>query len=120
MKFEPIQDKYWQNRESYSEFLNIYCEKCGKYQLTYQKDGPGNLMRMYLDRIHAPEKFKGLQNKRENISDLICDDCGRLMATPRIYEKENRLAYFIFAYTVITQSSDGTYPPAVDRIDIPE
>ncbi len=117
-KFEPIQDQYWENRESYSEFLNIYCEKCGKYLLTYQKDGPGELRRMYLDRIHVPEDLKGLQNTQGEISDLKCEECGRLIAAARMYEKENRLAYFIFAYTVIIKSSDGTYPPALQKVEI--
>jgi hypothetical protein len=68
-KLKPIQDQYWENRESYSQFLNIYCSKCRNYIATYQKDGPGDLMRMYLDRIHAPEELVGLQNKHNNIED---------------------------------------------------
>ena len=115
MQFEPIQDEYWENRDSYSEFLDIYCEKCGTHIALYQKDGPGELRRMYVDRIHAPEDIK------DNVSaqiDLTCKSCNRLIATRRTYEKEQRQAYFIFAYAIIIKKSTGAYPPLVRQIEI--
>lgn len=117
VRLVPIQDQFWENREAYSEFLNIYCEKCGNYLLTYQKDGPGELRRMYLDRIHAPEELTNL-NEKDITSDLVCPHCDRIIAAPRTYKKENRKSYFIFAYSVIELKGDGMYPPKVSSIEV--
>lgn len=35
--------------------LLIACQKCGSAICTYQKDGPGNLRRMYIDRMSEPK-----------------------------------------------------------------
>ena len=54
-------DKYRKARGNYSRFLNVLCEHCGAKILVYQKDGPGPLKRLYLDRIFAPEDLINFQ-----------------------------------------------------------
>ena len=44
-------DKFKRARGGYSRMLQISCEKCNAKICKYQKDGPGNLRRMYIDRI---------------------------------------------------------------------
>lgn len=83
-----INDKYKKKRGGYSRILEISCEKCGTFICFYQKDGPGNLRRMYLDRIFQPSI--SLTKK-----DLICSR-GHLLGIKIVYEKEKRLAYRIF------------------------
>lgn len=69
--------------------LDISCEHCGRHLFYYQKDGPGILKRMYLDRIFESDGIKLDTN-------LICPQCKRLLAVPIIYEKENRPALRLF------------------------
>ncbi len=61
-------DRYSKARGGYSRFLNLYCAKCKSFLLLYQKDGPGILKRLYMDRIFAPVELIDLQktNYKEN------------------------------------------------------
>ena len=75
--------------------LTLFC-MCNNYVLTYQKDGPGNLLRCYLDRIHHPEKLRDLASTKFNVKDadnLECDECKTAVAVPIIYAPEKRPAY---------------------------
>ena len=68
--------------------LEIACGKCDVYICLYQKDGPGNLRRMYRDRISSPEF---------SISEksLKCPQ-GHLLGVEIIYVKEKRPAFRLF------------------------
>jgi hypothetical protein len=64
--------------------------------MSYQKDGPGPLLRCYLDRIHHPEYLENRQYSafdKKTADQLLCNTCNALIGTPIIYEKENRPAY---------------------------
>jgi hypothetical protein len=94
-------DRYRKNRGGYSRLLNLYCRKCNRLIATYQKDGPGNLRRLYLDRISYPKELVGLQNQPlEKIKILNCK-CGEMLGTPYIYKKENRKAYKLYQDSII-------------------
>ena len=86
MKF--INDRYKKVRGSHSRLLEISCEKCGSFICHYQKDGPGNLRRMYHDRIF---------NASVSISEktLNCPN-GHILGIKIIYEKEKRPAFRLF------------------------
>ena len=86
-------DKYKRTRGGYSRLLNISCEKCGEHICFYQKDGPGNLRRMYIDRISEPKV--SLQRK-----DLSCPK-SHLLGVKIIYAKENRPAFRLFVDSII-------------------
>jgi ribosomal protein S27E len=99
MKFKT--DKYKSSRGGHTRLLDISCRKCGKHKLFYQKDGPGNLRRMYMDRIIAPERLNKNQYKKiKSVSSLKCVDCGEILAHPYIYKKEKRNAYRLFVDSV--------------------
>ena len=90
-------DKYRKARGGYSRFLNVLCEHCGAKILVYQKDGPGPLKRLYLDRIFAPENLANFQKLPINkVSNLTCSKCKSVLAIPYIYKKEQRKAYRLF------------------------
>ena len=90
-------DQYRKSRGGYSRFLEISCEHCSHKVIVYQKDGPGELRRMYIDRIFKPENFSKLENKSINkIPDLTCSNCKRVLGIPYIYQKENRKAFRLF------------------------
>jgi len=72
----------------YSRLLEIRCEKCDSLVCHYQKDGPGNLRRMYLDRIL--DKKVPLSRKR-----LSCSK-GHILGIKIIYQEENRPAFRLF------------------------
>ena len=102
MKVSFKKDGYSKARGSYSRMINVYCRKCNCLIATYQKDGPGNLRRMYLDRIYSPKELVNLQEKTINsISLLKCKKCGEILGTPYLYEKENRKAFKLYQDAVI-------------------
>lgn len=72
--------------------MEISCEKCQEVVCRYQKDGPGGLRRMYLDRIIEPTV---------SISEksLKCSN-GHLLGVEIIYAKENRRAFRIISDAV--------------------
>lgn len=86
-------DKYKKTRGGYSRLLNISCEKCLDSICEYQKDGPGNLRRMYIDRIYNPKV--SLVGKQ-----LLCSN-NNLLGMKIIYEKENRPAFRLFVESIV-------------------
>lgn len=86
-------DKYKKTRGGYSRLLNISCQKCSKSVCYYQKDGSGNLRRMYIDRIIEPKV--SIAKK-----DLSCPE-GHLLGVTIIYEKEKRPAFRLFVDAVV-------------------
>jgi RNase P subunit RPR2 len=101
MEIKIKSDKYRKARGGYSRFLNVFCEHCGAKILIYQKDGPGALKRLYLDRIFAPENSVNFQKlPLSKIPSLICSKCKTVLAVPYIYKKEQRKAYRLFVGAV--------------------
>ena len=83
-------DKYRKTRGGYSRLLSISCEKCGSNICIYQKDGPGNLRRLYFNRIFFPEKLTQFEYKPLNaVPALRCPKCNEEIGTPYIYKKKN-------------------------------
>lgn len=93
-KMQFKNDKFRKTRGGHSRLLNVSCESCGAFLLLYQKDGPGPLKRIYIDRIIKPEGFG-------KIKQLICKSCKKVIGTLYIYEKEKRPAYRIYQDAVI-------------------
>ena len=90
-------DKYKKARGGYSRLLDISCAKCGTHLFYYQKDGPGMLKRMYLDRIYGSKRYLNLQHESlKSIPQLTCSNCKQHIGIPYNYTKENRLAYRLF------------------------
>lgn len=73
--------------------LKISCEKCGSLVSLYQKDGPGNLRRMYVDRIVEPAVSISKKS-------FTCPE-EHLLGIRIIYEKEKRPAFRLFVDSVI-------------------
>ncbi len=87
-------DRYRRARGGYSRLLEISCEHCNNVVALYQKDGPGSLKRMYLDRIMEPKKLTGVANMpTRKMPHLICAKCKQVIGIPYIYQKEKRPAY---------------------------
>lgn len=82
--------------------MDIFCRKCDQLVLTYQKDGPGNLRRLYLDRIFFPDQMVGLQYQNlKDIPQLKCQKCDEVLGTPYVYPKENRKAFRLYQDSVV-------------------
>ncbi|MDR2098835.1 MAG: hypothetical protein LBO78_02310, partial [Rickettsiales bacterium] len=80
----------------YGEIFEIRCGRCGSFISKYQKDGHGELMRMYHDRIIEPDfpiSF-GIDKK------LACPKCGKMLGLGYMYGKENRQAWKLFQGSV--------------------
>lgn len=109
MKITLKNDKYKKSRGGYSRLLEISCEKCKTKVCLYQKDGPGILKRMYLDRISDSKKYTGLENNSvKNIPNLECVICKQVLGIPIIYKKENRLCYRLFVGAVTKHITTST------------
>ena len=91
-KPEFKKDQFTKNRNNYSRYLHLFCRKCNHLIATYQKDGPGSLRRLYLDRI--------LNNSYSFKNNLICKSCKTTLGTPTIYEKENRKSFRLYQDSV--------------------
>jgi len=87
-------DRYKKIRGGYSRLLQISCQKCDSLICLYQKDGPGNLRRMYLDRISNPKVPIATPK------NLICPK-GHILGVKIVYEKEKRPAFRLFVDSVI-------------------
>ncbi len=92
MKNSFKNDQFKNARGNYSRLLKLSCDKCDSFVCNYQKDGPGNLRRLYIDRISNPAiKISGTK--------LMCE-CGHLLGIKIIYKKEDRPAYRLFVDAV--------------------
>ena len=103
MIIELKRDKYRAARGR-SRILNLHCRICGNKILTYQKDGPGNLRRLYLDRIFHPKTLANLQSKNlGKIPVLKCSKCKEELGTPYIFKKENRKAFRLYQDALVSK-----------------
>ncbi len=85
-------DRYRKARGGYSRLLVVSCQKCGAAVCRYQKDGPGILKRMYVDRISDPSVSLAAK-------ELRCPE-GHVLGVATIYEKEDRPAFRLFVDAV--------------------
>lgn len=102
-KLKLKRDGYMSARGGTSAFLNIYCARCRRWLLLYQKDGPGTLFRLYLDRIHAPEDLKKTKG-------LTCGHCNTSIGVPMVYKPENRQAFRLIPGAIVRKKSNGVLP----------
>lgn len=90
-----IYDNYTAKRGE-PKMLKIFCSECKAFVMDYQKDGPGRLLRCYLDRIHEPKELRDRQYEKfdtKKSAHLKCHSCRRKIGIPMIYKLENRPAY---------------------------
>lgn len=117
-RFAPKRDKYARSRGA-SQFYNLFCARDGTFLVTYQKDGPGTLRRLYLDRIFAPTPQSEWQVRSSitEVPNLTCPTCGTLIGSPMIYRPENRPAIRLVPGSFSKVRSDGTpySPPKTDE-----
>lgn len=93
-------DRYSKARGGSSKLLDIICPDCRNHVCFYQKDGPGLLKRMYLDRI-KDSQYQYLQNMLFNeLPQFKCPNCSRHLGVPFIYKEEHRLAFRLFVGAV--------------------
>lgn len=92
--FKLKKDKYKSARGGHSRLYKISCESCGAQVCVYQKDGPGALRRMYVDRMFVFTPAG---------KDLVCVSCKKTIGIGITYEKENRPAYRLFEGSVRKQ-----------------
>lgn len=94
-------DRFRKARGGNARVLEIRCEKCRHFLALYQKDGPGPLKRMYVDRILSPQNLaRLLKIPLKKLPQLVCEHCQRLIGIPYLYEKEKRPAFRLFVGAV--------------------
>lgn len=90
-------DQYFRARGGVARMLNIHCAACKAFVLLYQKDGRGQLLRCYLNRIFAPPDLERLQHdpaikEPSDLDNLTCSNCKTVIGTPFRYA-DGRLAF---------------------------
>ena len=77
-----------------SRHLDIYCAKCGTFIVSYRKEGSGQLIRLYLDKVLQPKSLVALKSsgRKTSLPVLTCSKCGNSIGHPMEHEG-NRLAY---------------------------
>jgi len=77
-----------------SKHLDILCGKCGEFILRYRKEGSGQLIRLYLDKITEPKSLAGLQSsgRKSTLTVLVCPECNNSIGYP-MEHGGGRLAY---------------------------
>lgn len=101
-------DVFKKARGGHSRLMDICCSKCEHHLCFYQKDGPGMLKRMYLDRIYDSKKWSDLQHLPfKRLPRFICDSCHEVLGVPMIYKKENRTAFRLFQGSIQKKITKG-------------
>lgn len=96
-----------------SRFLDITCAACGTPLLLYQKDGTGGLLRLFLDRVHAPAALADLAaacTDRSEVPALVCGQCRAVIGVPMI-DPGGRLAWRLARGSFRRRQSRGDWPP---------
>ena len=77
-----------------SRHLDIDCGNCGTFILRYKKEGSGQLIRLYLDKVLQPKSLVALKSsgRKSNLPVLTCPKCGNSIGHPMEHEG-NRLAW---------------------------
>ncbi|MBC8284493.1 MAG: hypothetical protein H8E32_11820 [Nitrospinae bacterium] len=77
-----------------SRHLEISCGQCGKFIARYRKEGSGQLIRLYLDKVLEPKSLADLKScgKKSSLPTLACPECKHPAGHPIEHEK-GRLAY---------------------------
>lgn len=83
-------DRFRKSRGGHSRWLLLLCAKCKTAQFVYQKDGPGILKRLYLDRIVGEVRTS-------------CRKCKTVIGIHTVYKKENRPTIRLFAGAIEKQ-----------------
>lgn len=90
-----------EGRGGYGRLFAVSCATCGTHLFYYQKDGPGIVKRLYLDTIYQSHAYEGLQHRAlQDLPHLLCLQCREHLGIPMISQKEQRLAFRLFARAV--------------------
>jgi ribosomal protein S27E len=107
-------DRFSARRGGGSKLLDIFCARCGNVVIVYQKDGPGPLLRCYVDRIVYPVEYSHLHKSKEirlinDLPRLTCNDCGAVIGIPTRYKEhgEDRLAFNVLRLAFKKKMSDS-------------
>lgn len=105
MKFQLKQDKYRKARGGKSLLLDLRCACCNGHLMVYQKDGAGELLRCYYDRIRLLNigteiLVEPSLDRLFGIEKLICSSCEAPIGEAMVYEREERSAFRLFKGTV--------------------
>ena len=82
-----------------SRNLDLFCSHCDSHIVLYRKEGSGNLVRLYFDRILQPESLAKLKStgkksgKTSDLPPLVCPQCGILVGVPMVRGADHRPAY---------------------------
>lgn len=89
-----VDDPYLHSRGGTYVMYDLHCEKCDAKLGIYQKDGPGPLKRLYVDRLQSAN---APAHDPMHVWSCLCK---RPLAIAMVYPKEDRPCWTLFAHTV--------------------
>lgn len=91
--YQIVKDRYQKERGE-ARMLEIRCSSCGETVILYQKDGPGPLLRCYVDRVAWPPEIAHLEGiSARSLPNLECGSCHTVIGSPMVYKPEDRPAF---------------------------
>lgn len=104
-------DQYRRERGGTAVFLSLSCANCSRLVAIYQKDGPGSLVRCYLNRFFYPQELALLHrdpavSSEAKVPPFRCVGCGTLFGMPMRY-RDGRLAYRLVPGTLHKERFDN-------------
>ncbi len=77
-----------------SKHLDILCGQCGCFIVRYRKEGSGQIIRLYLDKIFEPQTLARQKSngRKSKLSVLNCPECKNPIGHPMEHQG-GRLAY---------------------------
>lgn len=83
-------DSSYKRRGGTAQWILLSCGVCKENLALYQKDGPGKLFRLYLDRLTSTSGERPFSNLGKTaINALTCNGCQETIGIPMTYEKDD-------------------------------
>ncbi|MEP5338118.1 MAG: hypothetical protein ABJL44_15445 [Algibacter sp.] len=100
-------DRYYRVRGATTQLYWISCTKCKEKICIYQKDGKGNLFRLYADRLIVLLNGIKLKDEKGNTKKNLVCSCMNVLAVLMYYKRESRMAYRLIKGRIIKSKYYG-------------
>jgi hypothetical protein len=97
-------DPYRQACGGSARLFAVHCATCGTHLFSYQKDGPGIVKRLYLDRIYQSQAYAGVEHRAlQDVPQLLCPQCGGASRHSHNIRERTMVGFRLFAGVVTTK-----------------
>lgn len=116
-----VNDSYRTARGGESALLLVLCRQCAQHLFLYQKDGPGPLLRCYVNRIHPRRSAAPGAHGQQSLDSHRCPHCDATYGHDITYiDGRAAIALSPGATGLVTlreETSDGSRRPTASERD---